>query len=269
MSRNLDFQVNANRNKPNTYRNINIECPFCNFYNNKGDNKVITRDGNQMLIENKFPTYSNAHQTVLIENSTCEFNLSTYNDETLSDVIAFGFSNWFEMSRSNKYTSVVFFKNHGLNSGGSITHPHMQIVGLYDTDYKQSLKNSDFEGLLIYKSTNVDWNISTQPKSEFYEFNVIIPKDEIEEYLSNNANEAFTLFCKCIQRTTHFILTELNPRNKSYNLCFYEFEDKVIAKIIPRGFGHASVTSPYLLGYGLSQVPNDIQEVATKLKNHH
>lgn len=269
VSRILDYQVNANRNKPNTYRNKNIECPFCNFYNNKGDNKVITRNGNQMLIENKFPVYSNAHQTVLVENSTCQYDLSNYNDETLFAVLSFGLLNWLEMSRNKKYASVVFFKNHGLNSGGSITHPHMQIVGLYDTDYKQTLESSNFEGLLIDKSKNVNWNISNQPKSEFYEFNVIVPKDDIESHLNNNDNESFMLFCKYIQRTTHFILTELNTRNLSYNFCFYEFEDKIIAKIIPRGCNFASVTSPYLLGYGISQVPSDIQEVAEKLKNHH
>lgn len=44
---------------------------------------------------------------------------------------------------------------------------------------------------------------------------------------------------------------------------------KVIAKIIPWGCNFAAIKSPYLIGYGTSQLPNDIDDVAEKLNKHH
>jgi galactose-1-phosphate uridylyltransferase len=60
-----------------------------------------------------------------------------------------------ELELRKDFKSVILFKNHGPLSGGTIRHPHMQIVGLEQVDYKENIKFECFEGATIYKDKNV------------------------------------------------------------------------------------------------------------------
>ena len=56
---------------------------------------------------------------------------------------------------SKEFKSVLHFKNHGPMSGGSIRHPHSQIIGLRDYDYREDVMSQHFEGWLMYEDQDV------------------------------------------------------------------------------------------------------------------
>ena len=77
------------------------------------------------------------------------------------------------MMNSGEYASVLFFKNHGPMSGGSLRHPHMQIIGLNEMDVNENVKLEQFEGVTIAQNEHVTFNLSVKPRMGFFEFNVI------------------------------------------------------------------------------------------------
>lgn len=56
--------------------------------------------------------------------------ITPYTKEHMRSLINFGVKKWMYMDKTGEFKSVIFYKNHGIYSGGSIKHPHMQIVGL-------------------------------------------------------------------------------------------------------------------------------------------
>ena len=52
---------------------------------------------------------------------------------------------WQQMIDSQQYRSVLMYKNKGPLSGGSLVHPHMQIVGLEQEDGYAALTSANFE----------------------------------------------------------------------------------------------------------------------------
>lgn len=240
----LEFNVLIGRQKPENIINKNAECPFCD---RSRLTDIIDQEGSLLLIKNKYPVLKNTLQTVLIETEDCHSELSVYEPDHLHQVFSFGFRHWLAMERSGKYKSVLFFKNHGPLSGGTIRHPHMQIVGLEEVDYHEALDPSTFEGILLSQHDGVQLNLSTKPRIGFSEFNVI----------SHDASKT-DIIADYVQTVVHYIMHDFPGRcANSYNLFFYHQDDQYITKIMPR-----FATSPLFIGFGLPQVSNRLHAVA-------
>ena len=245
----LIFLNDINKNKPNEFTNVNIkECPFCNKDELKD---IIDENGPFILLKNKYPTLKDTCQLVLIETYTCKGNMSEYCDEYIQSLIKFGVKHWLKFEEDINYKSVIFYKNHGPHSGGSLKHPHMQIVGLKDIDYRLKLKDNYFEGINVYKSKGCIVNLSDKPISGFSEFNIII-KDDLH-YINE-------LACS-LKNITHYILNNYFAPCDSFNIFFYHWKNKIICKVTPR-----FTTSPLLLGYEIKQIPSCGEIIAKKLK---
>lgn len=247
MSKHLIFNSSIGSLKPNSLMNSDTECPFCN---REALTDLLDTDGSIIWLKNKYPTLEDTFQTVIIETDECHSELSEYSKEHLHRVISFGLKHWKNLIESNQYKSVLFFKNHGPYSGGSLRHPHMQIVGLDNMDYMKFIKDEHFNGILIERKNGIEFNISKYPRMGFFEFNVIMKDDNHVE-----------TFADYIQISAHYILNHFNKNCNSYNLFFYELFDKIAVKIMPR-----FSTSPLFVGYSIPQVSNRIEEVVAKIK---
>lgn len=236
----LSFRTDIGVQKPESIRNKNTRCPFCARDELTG---IIDTEDSIILLKNKFPVLEEADQTVLIETDDCLSELSSYSKEHLIKLFTFAFKHWKRMEESGDYRSVLFFKNHGPLSGGSIAHPHMQIVGLKSVDYMENVSPTQFEGLEIQGNNGVSFSLATKPKVGFYEFNVRMTSEE-----------QIDTFATYTQIAVHYILNEFPFRANSYNLFFYKFNGAIYVKIVPR-----FVTTPLYIGYSIPQVPNNLE----------
>lgn len=246
-NKHLYFNTSIGVKKPENYRNKEQACPFCA---REELTDLIEVDGPIILLKNKYPVLENAYQTVLIETDDCHAELSTYSKEHLHRLIRFGLKHWLEMEESGGFKSVIFFKNHGPLSGGTLAHPHMQIIGLNDLDYKEKAEPEMFEGILIAEEHGVRFTLSTKPRVGFYEFNMEMPEFDYQER-----------FAEYMQMAAHYILHHFPFRATSYNIFFHHLGGKIYAKVVPR-----FVTTPLYIGYGLPQVPNNLNWMADELK---
>ena len=239
----LVFDTGIGRKKPENIVHKEASCPFCD---RRGLSGVLAEEGPILWLKNKYPVFPDAYQTVLVESYTCEEELSTYAPEHLQAVIGFGLEKWRELSRSGQFRSVLFFKNHGPCSGGSMRHPHMLIVGLDHIDYQHSMEEEAFQGIPIWQNGEVEVNLSTRPRVGFFEFNILLQQEG-----------AIAPFAHGIQSVAHYILNHFHRHCSSYNLFFYESGGAVRAKMMPR-----FVLSPVYVGYGIPQVSSQVEEVA-------
>ncbi len=145
---------------------------------------------------------------------------------------------------------MIFYKNHGPNSGGTIRHPHMQIVGLKDIDYTENIGDESFHGIMVHQNKGVQLNLSTKPKNGFFEFNIKI----------NNLTQLHQM-ADYIQTVAHYLLNHFHKGCKSYNLFFYQLKGQIFAKVVPR-----FVTSPLFIGYAIPQVSNRAEEVVKEMQ---
>ncbi|SFB12131.1 Galactose-1-phosphate uridylyltransferase [Bacillus sp. cl95] len=245
--RHLQFNTTIGAKKPENIRNTQNPCPFCD----RGSlTDFIDEDGSILLLKNKFPVLGNSYQTVLIETDDCKGEMSTYTKEHLYRLIQFGLKHWLAIEATGEYESVIFFKNHGPFSGGTLAHPHMQIIGLKDVDYHEHVMDEYFEGIEIYRNKGVTFSLSTKPRVGFYEFNV-----KLEDMSQVND------FADCLQVATHFILNGFSYSCTSYNIFFYHHREDIYAKIVPR-----FVTTPIYIGYSIPQVPNNLESMAEKVR---
>lgn len=243
----LLFDSNIGQTKPESIVNTDAICPFCC---REQLEDVIDSDGPILLIKNKYPVLVDAFQTVIIETDECKAELSTYPKEHLYKVIAFGIKKWQEMITSGEFASVIFYKNHGPNSGGTIRHPHMQIVGLKDINYNENIGDESFQGIIIHQNNGVELNLATKPKNGFFEFNVKI-----------NDLKQLNQMADYIQIMTHYLLNHFHKGCKSYNLFFYQLRGQILVKVVPR-----FVTSPLFIGYSIPQVSNRAEEVVQEIQ---
>lgn len=243
----LCFDSYIGSQKPESIINTDAQCPFCDRSNLEN---IIEQRGQMILVKNKYPVLKDAFQTVLIETDECQSELSMYKKEHLYALIRFGIEKWLEMEKSGEYKSVLFYKNHGPLSGGTIRHPHMQIVGLKQLDYQKRLKAEYFEGIRIHSAFGVELNISTKPKVGFFEFNIILDDLTHIEQMADY-----------IQIMAHYSLNHFHKKCSSYNLFFYRVDNKIITKVIPR-----FVTSPLFIGYSIPQVSNRTEEVINEIQ---
>lgn len=243
----INFFYEVGKSKPNNMIKNEIKCPFCDKDNL--DN-IIDEYNDIILLKNKYPTLENSLQLVIIESSKCNSNLSLYSKKHVRSLFKFSINHWLKLRNTNDFKSVILYKNHGPLSGGSLKHPHMQIIGLKDINYEDILKDIYFQGNLIYKKNSCEVNISTHPLNCFTEFNVIIENKKDINFLADNT-----------QKIVHYILNNYRSNCDSFNLFFYYWRNKIICKITPR-----FVTSPLLLGYSLKQVPNNNNDIINSLK---
>jgi ATP adenylyltransferase/5',5'''-P-1,P-4-tetraphosphate phosphorylase II len=241
-TKHIEFNLNIGKQKPESIINTTTKCPFCDRESLEG---IIAADGPILLVKNKYPVLQDTVQTVLIETDECTSELSLYPKEHLYRVFRFGIDNWQQMEREGHYKSVIFFKNHGPFSGGTIRHPHMQIIGLNTIDYMDSVYPEHFEGLVIHKDAEIELNLSTKPRVGFFEFNAIL--SDLTQ-LNRLADD--------VQSVTRYILGNFHRNCNSYNLFFYKLDHAIAVKIMPR-----FVTSPLFIGFAIPQVSSRLEDV--------
>jgi ATP adenylyltransferase/5',5'''-P-1,P-4-tetraphosphate phosphorylase II len=244
----LYFNSLIGSQKPENITNQDTACPFCDP---SALVDILDRDGDIILLKNKYPVLEDAMQTVLIETANCNSELSVYPKQHLYRVLRFGIRHWLEMEKDPAFASVIFYKNHGPFSGGTIRHPHMQIVGLDKIDYRQQIKPEYFVGECIDIKHGVALNLSTLPRIGFFEFNIV---GKTLDQLEQTADY--------IQTIAHYILNHFHRRCKSYNLFFYRVNDSVAIKLTPR-----FVTSPLFVGYAIPQLPNRLLDVVAEVRS--
>ncbi|MET3195036.1 DUF4931 domain-containing protein [Gottfriedia sp. OAE603] len=235
----LQFKMDIGIKKPENIVNKTVKCPFCDRENLTD---ILDTSGSIIYLKNKFPTLEDTLQTVIIETDDCDGDISKYSQSHMNELLNFAVQKWEEMEKTEEFKSVIFYKNHGPLSGGTLNHPHMQIVGLKNIDYKKKITDIYFEGIKIFLKEGVELNISTHPMMGFREFNIII---EDRSYLSEMA--------VLLQIVTHYLLNNFYNGLNSYNLFFYKWNGKIICKVIPR-----FVVSPLFIGYSISQVTNQL-----------
>lgn len=226
------------------------QCPFCSKESLK---EILAEQGPIILVKNKYPVLRDTFQTVLIETDNCKSELSLYPKKHLYAVIRFGVEKWLELVDSGRYKSVLFFKNHGPYSGGTISHPHMQIIGLNNIDYHEHVSEDDFRGEIVHSQTGVEFNLSTRPRIGIFEFNVILSKrDKIDR------------MADYIQACVHYLLNRFSKYCSSYNLFFYLLNGDIVVKIIPR-----FITSPLYIGYSIPQVSSRFDYIVKDLRKNY
>ena len=243
----LVYQQSIGNQKPFTVREHGpvFACPFCDHSQLP---PIIKQDGDILLVPNKYPILRNTDPYVLIETSICDSELSLYSQDHLVRVFSMAFDLWHTMLTNPAFRSVLFMKNHGPFSGGSIRHPHMQLIGLHDVDALAHIQLEDFLGPIIEEESGVQLTVSSSPRVGFVELNVI---------LRETGSAAFPVFCMLIQKAVRYILRHFHDGLiDSYNLFFYYIDETTYCKIMPR-----SATTPIFVGYSIAQVVDDLASI--------
>ncbi len=226
------FNRKVNLRKPSTIRNQKTSCPFCDH---SQLDEILGRQGDMLLVKNKFSTLADANMMVIIESDVCESNMHTYTIEKLEALLRFAINNWIEYEQSGEYQSVALFKNKGLHSSGTIRHPHMQIIGFKDQDCNQQIRIENLQGHDI-KIDDMEFNLSTLPLISFLEFNVKVTSE-------------LNKLAKTISLITKYIEDTYWGAEASYNMFFYSLNGERFLKIMPR-----YPTSAINIGYGIVQL---------------
>jgi ATP adenylyltransferase/5',5'''-P-1,P-4-tetraphosphate phosphorylase II len=243
----LIFNSSIAVQKPETIINRQHPCPFCDV---ESLTDILDQEGSIIWLKNKFPVLQDAFQTVIIETDECLSELSVYPPEHLQKLFSFGIKHWLNMIETGSYKSVMFFKNHGPMSGGSLRHPHMQIVGLKNIDAYEHVSRDQLKGIVIEERNSVQFNLSTKPRIGFFEFNIM---------MSNL--EDLPILADYVQTAAHYVLNHFHRSCTSYNLFFYYMDGDIAVKLIPR-----FATSPIFIGYGIPQVSNKITEHVQRIQ---
>lgn len=243
----LVFDSQIGGTKPVTVVDVGHKCPFCNREELTG---IIASDGPILFIANKYPVLRDTYQTVIIETEDCAAELSLYPKDHLYRVVRFSIEKWLAMIAGGGFTSVLLFKNHGPNSGGTICHPHMQIVGLRYIDYTANIPPGSLEGSVISSNGGVTLSIADKPLIGFVELNIKIADLEQIDHLADY-----------LQICSHYLLNHFNRYCNSYNIFFYHIDGQITAKVMPR-----FVTSPIFVGYAIPQLSTRIPDIISDLK---
>ena len=242
------FNTNIGRQKPENIVHSEAACPFCEPDKLTG---IIETDGDIILLKNKYNVLEGADQFVLIEGSECWADMPDYTPEHMHRLIAFGMRHWARLRRSGKYEAVLFFKNYGHYSGGTIRHPHMQLVGFPHLQTQLLFRRSDFEGLKVAEKDGVTLSLSAEPRVGFWELN-IVPRD---------ASDTDTI-ADYIQIAVDFLMHRFHQRLDSYNIFFYNDGEEIFVKVLPR-----FATSPMFVGYNIRLVPSNLEEMCARIRS--
>ena len=242
----LVFEIEEAKGKPENINHPDGYCPFCDVDHLVN---IIEKKDDMIWLQNKYRTLLDTNQTVLIESSDHNADISTYSVAKNKEVFEFIYQCWNKMIQTKKYTSVLMYKNFGPLSGGSIRHPHFQIIGLDKVDGYKHVEPENFTGINVYNSDKIQLNISQKPIMGFVEFNIIVTNPNSIDDLAE-----FT------RVTVKYVLEDFyGGKFDSYNIFFYKQHSQIICKVIPR-----YVVSPYFVGYRLSQRDGDkqVKEIA-------
>ncbi|MDR2832837.1 MAG: DUF4931 domain-containing protein [Streptococcaceae bacterium] len=249
----LVYKRDLGNQKPSDFGKVKDECPFCHYQDVEN---IIETSKDIIWTQNKYPVLAKTNQTLIIETHDHKANFGTYSPEHAQEVLRFSFAAWEKLKASKKYKSVIFYKNHGPLSGGTLSHAHMQIIGLNEVEAYEFIQPKHFEGIEVCKNNLIKVNFSTQPFCGLRETNVIIEQADFPEALPN--------LSKVIQKTFGY---HLEKHIFSFNIFFYDFEGKYIVKFVPR-----FPTPPYYVGFGIPQVldeetlKQDAKELAERIE---
>ncbi|QNH53710.1 DUF4931 domain-containing protein [Selenomonas timonae] len=241
------FNTEIGRQKPENIIHSDVACPFCET---DKLTDIIAADGDIILLKNKYNVIEEADQFVLIEGHDCNADMPSYTRDHMHRLIAFGMDHWAQMRASGKYETVLFFKNYGPYSGGTIRHPHMQLVGFPSFRQELAFRRAEFEGLTVAEQDGVTLNLSTAPRVGFWELN-IVPAD---------AGSVRTI-ADYIQIAVDFFMNAFRRPLTSYNIFFYNEGDEIFIKIMPR-----FATSPVFIGYNIRLLPSNLVEMRDRMR---
>ncbi|WP_288189820.1 DUF4931 domain-containing protein [uncultured Veillonella sp.] len=255
MNNPLLFNIAMGRTKPENIRHKDADCPFCHP---EQLTDILAQDGSIIWLMNKYPVLERTWQTVIIEGDDCHSEYSRFPLDKAEHVLSFSLEKWQETMARPEFTSVLYFKNYGPMSGGSIRHPHSQIVGLYDYDYREDIKEYHLDGWTVGETDAYRITISDKPIIGFFEFNIQFDPHCHRRVLALR-----------IQQILRYLLGDFSRYAASYNLFFYDLHSShYYVKIVPR-----YLTSPLYVGYRISQVGNDerihsmLDELRAAIKN--
>ena len=246
----LKFNTDIGRTKPENMIHAENACPFCDV---EHLTDIVDTDGDIIFLRNKYHVVEGADQFVLIEGRNCNIDMPNYSKEKMRRVIGMGIRHWRELLTSGKYEEVLFFKNYGPMSGGTIRHPHMQLVGLPRLKSELLFDEAELRGIVIAERDGVELNISNCPRVGFGEFNIVTDFDG-----------ALDTFSNLLQIAVHYVSNFFSKRTTSYNIFFYHRAGKIFAKVMSR-----NATSPYFVGYNIHFLPNNVERIAAEVRSYY
>ena len=239
----IRFNTDVGKTKPENIVHPDNACPFCDVANLTG---IIDTDGDIIFLKNKYIVVETSDQFVLIEGSECEVDMPNYSREKMRRVIKMGLKHWRQLLDCGKYEEVLFFKNFGPMSGGTIRHPHMQLVGIPKLNSELLFDPAELRGIVIARQDNVELNVSNCPRVGFGELNVVVEEGGSHDTLAD-----------FVQIGVHYLTNFFRKNLHSYNIFFYHRAGIIYAKIMPR-----LATSPYFVGYNIHFLPRNITQIA-------
>lgn len=242
----IKFDTNIGKTKPQNMTNDNVACPFCDVEHLED---IIDVDGDIIFLKNKYLVIEGADQFVLIESNS-HADMPEYSREHMRRIIKFGIKHWRRLLDSGKYEEVLFFKNFGPMSGGTIRHAHMQIVGFPKLKSHLLFDVEELQGVVIAEQNGVELNISNCPRVGFGELNVIV-----------DDGGDFDTLADFLQIGVHYLTHFFRKNLSSYNIFFYHRAGKIFAKMMPR-----FATSPYFVGYNIHFLPENIYQIADEVR---
>ena len=246
----VKFNTDIGRIKPATLVHADNACPFCDVEHLTG---IIETDGDIIFLRNKYNVIEGADQFVLIEGSQCEIDMPDYPKDKMRRVVKMGVRQWQNLLASGKYQDVLFFKNFGVMSGGTIRHPHMQLVGFPQLKSELLFDEVELRGIFIAARDGVEFNISNCPRVGFGELNVVVERGGSLDALAD-----------FLQVGVHYVKNFFNRNSTSYNIFFYRRDGKIFAKVMPR-----YATSPYFVGYNIHFLPNNVERIAKEIQQRY
>lgn len=243
----IRFNTPLGQQKPENIIHTENPCPFCD---RNGLRDIIATKDDFIFLRNKYNVIDDAELFVLVECRECGIDMPDYSREYMHQLIRFGVSQWETLINSSRFRSVLFFKNHGPLSGGTMRHAHMQIIGLNNVDNDTLFVPEDFDGIDIDTRNGVTINAATRPRLGFSEFNILADNntalDEIADY---------------IQLSLKYFRQYVPKAKENYNIFFYRQNGKIRVKVMPR-----FPTSPLFVGYDLRILPYSIEDAVPRMK---
>ncbi len=243
----IRFNTDIGKTKPENIIHTENACPFCDVANLTG---ILDTDGDIIFLRNKYPVVEGADLFVLIEGSECDVDMPSYSREQMRRVIRMGVKHWRELLNSGRYEEVLFFKNFGPMSGGTIKHPHMQLVGFPKLNSALLFEPEELRGIVIAQKNGVELNVSNFPRVGFGELNVVV-----------EAGGDIDTLADFIQIGVHYLMNFFRKNLSSYNIFFYRRAGIIYAKMMPR-----FATSPYFVGYNIHFLPRNITQIAEEVR---
>ena len=243
----IRFNTDVGKIKPENIVNSDNACPFCDVASLEN---ILDTDDDIIFLPNKYNVIEGADQFVLIEGKECNVDMPGYSREHMRRVIKMGLKHWRELLNCGKYEEVLFFKNFGPMSGGTIRHPHMQLVGFPQLKSELLFEPEELRGIVIARQDNVELNVSNFPRVGFGELNVVVEKGGNIETLAD-----------FLQIGVHYLMNFFRKNLHSYNIFFYRRAGIIYAKMMPR-----FATSPYFVGYNVHFLPRNITQIADEVK---